>query len=202
MARVEMKIADVVGVAGPDHSASEAAGESGLVVHVGPLAGEIGKYKLGVADLGDYLVANVIAVLLLIKPDDPNRYILVQHNYLRREHTSTKSRKARRADMSRELRQALLDLRDGRSRQADVEGKSYSGPLVFPSPDRQILDPDNLYHRLFRPVLEKSGLRKIRLHDLRHNFGSSLIQSGASILYTKEQMGHSSIQVTVDTYGH
>ena len=28
------------------------------------------------------------------------------------------------------------------------------------------------------------------------------IQSGASIVYVKEQMGHSSIQVTVDTYGH
>jgi len=73
---------------------------------------------------------------------------------------------------------------------------------VFPSPDGSILDPDNLYHRYFRPVLTKAGLRKIRLHDLRHTFGSLLIQSGASIVYVKEQMGHSSIQVTVDIYGH
>jgi integrase len=51
-------------------------------------------------------------------------------------------------------------------------------------------------------VLAKAGIRKIRLHDLRHTFGSLLIQSGASIVYVKEQMGHSSIQVTVDTYGH
>jgi hypothetical protein len=51
-------------------------------------------------------------------------------------------------------------------------------------------------------VLTKAGLRKIRLHDLRHTFGSLLIQSGASIVYVKEQMGHSSIQVTVDIYGH
>ena len=29
-----------------------------------------------------------------------------------------------------------------------------------------------------------------------------LIQQGASLAYVKEQMGHSSIQVTVDTYGH
>lgn len=46
------------------------------------------------------------------------------------------------------------------------------------------------------------AIRKIRLHDLRHSFGSLLIQKGASIVYVKEQMGHSSIQVTVDTYGH
>src|ERR1700733_79165 len=46
------------------------------------------------------------------------------------------------------------------------------------------------------------GIRKIRLHDLRHSFGSLLLQNGASIVYVKEQMGHSSIQVTVDVYGH
>jgi integrase len=65
-----------------------------------------------------------------------------------------------------------------------------------------LLDPDNLYHRYFLPVLTKAGIRKIRLHDLRHTFGSLLIQNGASIVYVKEQVGHSSIQVTVDIYGH
>ena len=52
------------------------------------------------------------------------------------------------------------------------------------------------------PALEKAGLRKIRFHDLRHTFGSLLIQDGTSFTYVKEQMGHSSIQVTVDVYGH
>ena len=64
------------------------------------------------------------------------------------------------------------------------------------------MDPDNLYHRLFLPVLAKAGIRKVRLHDLRHTFGSLLIQSGVPIVYVKEQMGHSSINVTVDIYGH
>jgi Phage integrase family len=41
-----------------------------------------------------------------------------------------------------------------------------------------------------------------RFHDLRHTFGSLLIQDGASLAYVKDQMGHSSIQITVDTYGH
>ena len=57
-------------------------------------------------------------------------------------------------------------------------------------------------HRVFLPVLAKAGIRRIRIHDLRHTFGSLLLQNGASIVYVKEQMGHSSIQVTVDTYGH
>jgi integrase len=105
--------------------------------------------------------------------------------------------------MSRKLRRTLIGLRDKRLLDAFLKGKNdISDELVFLSPESGILDPDNLYHRYFRPVLLKAGLRKIRLHDLRHTFGSLLIQSGASIVYVKEQMGHSSIQITVDTYGH
>ena len=134
---------------------------------------------------------------------DSARFILVQHNYVRREHTTTKSKKARRVDLSRELRRALVELRDKRLLEAYLKGKTdISDELVFRSPFGMILDPDNLYHRVFLPVLAKAGIRRIRLHDLRHTFGSLLLQSGASIVYVKEQMGHSSIQVTVDTYGH
>ncbi len=135
--------------------------------------------------------------------EDGNRFIVVQHNYVRREHTTTKSKKSRRVDMSRELRRVLLELRDKRLLASFLKGKNdISDELVFPTASGTILDPDNLYHRYFQPVLTKAGLRKIRLHDLRHTFGSLLIQSGASIVYVKEQMGHSSIQVTVDIYGH
>jgi integrase len=135
--------------------------------------------------------------------DDPNRFIVVRHNYVRREHTTTKSKKSRRVDLSKELRRALLEMRDKRMLDAFLNGKNdISEDFVFPSPEGTILDPDNLYHRYFLPVLAKAGIRKIRLHDLRHTFGSLLIQNGASIVYVKEQMGHSSIQVTVDTYGH
>jgi integrase len=51
-------------------------------------------------------------------------------------------------------------------------------------------------------LLLKIGLRKVRFHDLRHTFASLLLQQGESPVYVKEQMGHSSIQVTVDLYGH
>jgi hypothetical protein len=39
-------------------------------------------------------------------------------------------------------------------------------------------------------------------HWLRHTFASLLLQQGESLVYVKEQMGYSSIQITVDTYGH
>ena len=135
--------------------------------------------------------------------EDPNRYLLVQRNYVYGEFTTPKSKKARRVDLSKQLRAALLELRDERLVQAFAAGRaSIMDELVFPSPEGSVLDPDNLYDRYFLPVLERAGLRRIRFHDLRHTFGSLLIQSGASPAYVKEQMGHSSIQVTVDIYGH
>ena len=63
------------------------------------------------------------------------------------------------------------------------------------------LDPSNL-RKVFNRLLVDAKLRRVRFHDLRHTFASLLIQQGESLAYVKEQMGHSSIQITVDTYGH
>jgi len=38
-------------------------------------------------------------------------------------------------------------------------------------------------------------------HCLRHTFASLLLQAGESPQYVKEQLGHASITLTVDTYG-
>jgi integrase len=135
--------------------------------------------------------------------EDTNRYILVQHNCVYGKFTTPKSKKSRRVDLSRELRRALLELRDKRMLQAFLKGKtSIADQLVFPSRAGTVLDPSNLFHYHFLPCLEHAGLRRFRFHDLRHTFGSLLIQDGASLAYVKDQMGHSSIQITVDTYGH
>ena len=42
----------------------------------------------------------------------------------------------------------------------------------------------------------------LRFHDLRHSFGSLLIELGENIKYVQMKMGHSSIKVTMDIYGH
>lgn len=127
----------------------------------------------------------------------------MQRNWVEGKVTSPKSKKARRVDMSRQLRAALIELRDQRLLEAFLQGKqSIADDLVFPSQVGTVLRPENLYHRYFLPTLEHAGRRRIRLHDLRHTFGSLLIQGGASLTYVKEQMGHSTIQITVDTYGH
>jgi len=76
---------------------------------------------------------------------DSNRFMIVQHNYVRREHTTTKSKRSRRVDLSRELRRALIELRDKRLLEAFLKGKNdIADDLVFRSPDGAIVDPDNL----------------------------------------------------------
>ncbi len=44
--------------------------------------------------------------------------------------------------------------------------------------------------------------RRVRFLDFRHSFGSLLIEQGEDLNYIKEQLGHHSITLTVDTYGH
>ncbi len=82
-----------------------------------------------------------------------------------------------------------------------MEGKA-DPPWVFLTPAGHPVDGDNLRRRVFYRLLEQAGLRKIRLHDLRHTYASLLIQQGESLAYVQQQLGHSSVQVTVDVYGH
>jgi len=64
------------------------------------------------------------------------------------------------------------------------------------------VDPDNLRKRQYYKCLKKAGLRRIRFHDLRHTYASLLLAQGESLVYVKDQLGHSNISITVDTYGH
>ena len=40
------------------------------------------------------------------------------------------------------------------------------------------------------------------MHALRHTYASVLINQGESIKYVSRQLGHASIQITADLYGH
>lgn len=132
-----------------------------------------------------------------------DRFIVVQRNYDRRwskRMLTPKSRKPRRVDLSRELRRVLLQLRDQHHAQGKNAGDG--SQLVFPSQTGTPMEMSNFYARVFKPLLKNAGLRPIRFHDPRHTFGSSLIQAGASLAYVRDQMGHASIQITADVYGH
>jgi len=74
--------------------------------------------------------------------------------------------------------------------------------FVFSQSDGKPLDGDNLYHRDFKRILKRAGLRQIRIHDLRHTFASILIAAGHNLKYIQNQMGHAKIEITFNLYGH
>ena len=54
----------------------------------------------------------------------------------------------------------------------------------------------------FQLLLAKADLPKMRFHDLRHACASFLLSQGVSMRMIMEQLGHSSINLTMNTYSH
>lgn len=96
--------------------------------------------------------------------------------------------------------------------------EAHPDDLVFPNRDGGPLDRANLIHRKlvvvkegdeepeeverFEAILDRAGLRHIRFHDLRHTYASIAIEAGVDPKSLQAIMGHSSISVTYDIYGH
>lgn len=74
--------------------------------------------------------------------------------------------------------------------------------LVFPSEAGTPLDATNMLRRQFFQALRRAGLPRIRFHSLRHAYASLLIDQGENPKYIQAQLGHSSINMTMDIYGH
>jgi integrase len=129
-------------------------------------------------------------------------FIEVRRAYVLGHITTPKNGKNRRVDMSRQLAETLQRLLVARKKEALAKGWSEVPERVFVNEVGGVLDHGNLRQRVYWPALAKAGLRRIRIHDLRHTFASLLLQNGESIVYVKDQLGHHSIQITVDIYGH
>jgi len=74
--------------------------------------------------------------------------------------------------------------------------------LVFPSPEGCRTMHTNVMNRFFYPALRRAGLRQVSFHSLRHSNASFRIQAGQNIKYIQGQLGHASINMTMDVYGH
>ena len=73
---------------------------------------------------------------------------------------------------------------------------------VFQNTKGGPLNHANVISREFHPALERAGIRRIRFHDLRHTYGALTASMGAPPKFVQTQMGHASLTVTLDTYGH
>lgn len=74
--------------------------------------------------------------------------------------------------------------------------------LVFTSPTGQPLRYSNFRNRAWIPATEAAGLHGLDIHELRHTAASLMIRAGADPKLIQTQLGHASIAITYDVYGH
>jgi integrase len=99
----------------------------------------------------------------------------------------------------------ILMLRDYKEKQKlerDMSGNPLTdNDLVFSNLEGKPLRP-NTITRAWTTLAAKCGLKVIRLHDARHTHASLMLKQGIHPKVVQERLGHSSIQMTIDTYSH
>ena len=88
--------------------------------------------------------------------------------------TTPKSGKSRRVDMSDQLAETLQRLHVERKAETLRNGWGQVPETVFVTEGGRPYDAANLRQRAFYKTLSKAGLRRVRLHDLRHTYASLL----------------------------
>jgi integrase len=134
--------------------------------------------------------------------DFNERFISIRRSLSRGEIGTPKSGKSRGVDMSIQLTETLQELKHMRKVEALRKGWGEMPEWIFITDDGTPLDLNNWRNRIFNKALDKAELRRIRIYDLRHSYASLMIQAGESLAYVRDQLGHHSIQITVDIYGH
>jgi integrase len=143
--------------------------------------------------------------LIALQPGDLDfngGFIEVRRAYSRGRLTTPKSGKTRRVDMSNGLAETLKEHLVTRKKEALKKGWGEPPELLFYNEAGNTIDINGLRKRVFYKCLEKAGLRRIRIHDLRHTYATLRISKGDNILDVSKQLGHHSVKITLDIYAH
>ncbi|QFT62689.1 site-specific integrase [Roseivivax sp. THAF30] len=80
--------------------------------------------------------------------------------------------------------------------------------LVFPNGAGKVQNYANIYNRVFKPMLiangivDEDGIAKFGIHALRHAAASLFIEQGWNPKKIQTLLGHASINMTMEVYGH
>ena len=93
-------------------------------------------------------------------------------------------------------------LKETQKHDKEVCGNSYEeNDFICKWPSGHPITPSYVSHH-FTELLRMHGLRHIRFHDLRHSAASLLLSNGLMLKDVQEFLGHSTIAITADIYGH
>ena len=97
-------------------------------------------------------------------------------------------------------------LQEHRRRQAEYQlsrgAQFVDQDLMFTTAKGSPIHHHQLRCDTFKRILREAGLRDVRFHDLRHTCATLMIANNENIKFIQRQMRHTSIQTTMDVYGH
>jgi integrase len=112
------------------------------------------------------------------------------------EGRTTKSGESRMVPLPQSVRELLIRIR---AWQREI---GYTGSYVFVRNDRfGEIGPHKYISQPFEDACERTGVKGVTLHTMRHTYASRLVMAGEPLLNVKELLGHASI-VTTQIYAH
>jgi integrase len=166
------------------------------------------EYELAVRTL--FLTGMREGELLGLKWEDfdwPHNLIELRRSVAQRQGrlivNTPKSGKLRTVDIPASLTARLRERFEVRQTAATMTDLPFS-EWVFPAQTDPAKPMNDAWFRdrVWRKLLELAKVRHLRVHDARHTYASIMLRRGVPMAYVSRQLGHSSIQITVDLYGH
>lgn len=122
----------------------------------------------------------------------------IRRTYYRHAFYVPKTKRSRRAV---ELGEQLVAVLCGVRRERFGDRPAHGRDLIFPSRLGRPYGP-TMVRLVWLAALAQAQVRHLRTHSLRHFYASAQIALGTNIKYVSTQLGHASVQITVDRYGH
>jgi integrase len=113
-----------------------------------------------------------------------------------------KSHNARVIDLDAEtVRKLRLHRRQQNDERAEWGAEYHDQDLVIAKENGNPIHP-HTFSQSFERIIQRAGLRTIRLHDLRHTHASLALKTGVPVKVVSERLGHESPAFTLKQYAH
>jgi integrase len=116
--------------------------------------------------------------------------------------STPKNHQARVIDLDPETVELLREHRGQQQRQREQWSDGYrDSDLVVARENGEPIHPQS-FSQAFGRLVKRAGLRRIRLHDLRHTHATIAVKAGVPVKVISERLGHESPAFTLKQYAH